>query len=115
MKRELLDKLTSEPKIAYFSMEIGLQSDMPTYSGGLGVLAGDTLRAAADLGLPLVGVTLLHRRGYFRQRLAPDGQQIEEPGTWDPEHLLQAVEGRVVLQLENTAVHVRAWRYDISG
>ena len=55
--------------IAYFSMEIGLASDMPTYSGGLGVLAGDTIRAAADLKVPIVAVTLLHRKGYFFQRL----------------------------------------------
>jgi starch phosphorylase len=53
--------------VAYFSMEIALDEGMPTYSGGLGVLAGDTLRSAADLGVPMVGVTLLHRKGYFRQ------------------------------------------------
>jgi CRP-like cAMP-binding protein len=58
--------------IAYLSMEVGLDSGMPTYSGGLGVLAGDTLRAAADLGLPMVGITLLHRKGYFRQALDSD-------------------------------------------
>ena len=58
--------------IAYFSMEIGLVSDMPTYSGGLGVLAGDTIRAAADLKVPMVAVTLLHRKGYFYQRLDSD-------------------------------------------
>src|SRR5581483_6288261 len=55
--------------VAYFSMEIGIDPDVPTYAGGLGVLAGDFIRAAADLGLPLVAVTLLHRKGYFRQRL----------------------------------------------
>ena len=55
--------------IAYFSMEVGLDPGLPTYSGGLGVLAGDTLRSAADLALPVVGVTLAHRRGYFRQHL----------------------------------------------
>jgi len=58
-------------------MEIGLLTDMPTYSGGLGVLAGDTIRAAADLKLPLVAVTLLHRRGYFYQRLDSEGRQTE--------------------------------------
>ena len=55
--------------VAYFSMEVGMRAFVPTYSGGLGVLAGDTLRAAADLCLPIVGVTLLHRKGYFRQSL----------------------------------------------
>ena len=63
-----------KPWVAYFSMEIALEPDMPTYSGGLGVLAGDTLRSAADLGLPVVGVTLAHRKGYFRQRLDREGQ-----------------------------------------
>ena len=53
------------PRVAYFSMEIGLESGMPTYSGGLGVLAGDTIRSAADLDVPMVAVSLLHRRGYF--------------------------------------------------
>jgi starch phosphorylase len=65
--------------VAYFSMEVGLDSSMPTYSGGLGVLAGDTLRAAADLGLPMIGVTLLHRKGYFRQSLDAGGNQTESP------------------------------------
>lgn len=65
--------------IAYFSMEIGLEAEMPTYSGGLGVLAGDTIRAAADLKIPLVAVTLLHRKGYFYQRLDATGWQSEEP------------------------------------
>ena len=69
----------TEGVIAYFSMEIALDSRIPTYSGGLGVLAGDTLRAAADLGVPMVGVTLLHRQGHFTQRLEADGTQREEP------------------------------------
>jgi starch phosphorylase len=63
-------------------MEIGLEASMPTYSGGLGVLAGDTIRAAADLKLPMVGMTLLHRKGYFYQRLDARGQQTEEPVHW---------------------------------
>ena len=54
-------------KVAYFSMEIDLDEGMPTYSGGLGILAGDTIRAAADLKIPLVAVTLLHRQGYFQR------------------------------------------------
>jgi Acetokinase family len=78
------------PLVAYFSMEIALQSDIPTYSGGLGMLAGDTIRAAADLRLPMVGVSLVHRKGYFRQRLDPSGWQTEEPatGSVDPGLLL---------------------------
>jgi starch phosphorylase len=64
--------------VAYFSMEIAITPAMPTYGGGLGVLAGDTLRAAADLGLALVAVTLAHRKGYFKQRLDENGVQSEE-------------------------------------
>ncbi|HET9533590.1 MAG TPA: alpha-glucan family phosphorylase, partial [Blastocatellia bacterium] len=63
--------MREQPVIAYFSMEIGLESGMPTYAGGLGVLAGDTVRAAADLSMPVVAMTLLHRKGYFHQRFDP--------------------------------------------
>ena len=72
-----------DARIGYFSMEIALQSDIPTYSGGLGVLAGDTLRSAADLGLPMVGITLVSHAGYFRQEIDDQGRQIEHPDTWD--------------------------------
>ena len=65
-------------------MEIALAPDIPSYSGGLGVLAGDTLRSAADLRLPLVGVTLVSRMGYFRQELDSEGRQSEQPAAWDP-------------------------------
>jgi glycogen phosphorylase len=74
--------------IAYFTMEIGLDVGMPTYSGGLGVLAGDTIRSAADLKVPLVAVTLLHRKGYFYQRLDSAGRQYEEPDAWVVEDFL---------------------------
>ena len=74
--------------IAYFSMEICLEQAIPTYSGGLGVLAGDTLRSAADLEVPMVAVTLLHRKGYFTQTLEADGQQHEAPVLWSPETCL---------------------------
>ena len=80
----------SMPKqtIAYFSMEIALAPEIPTYSGGLGVLAGDTVHSAADLRVPMAAVTLLYRRGYFRQRLDPDGTQREEPVTWAVERVM---------------------------
>lgn len=101
--------------IAYFSMEIAIDPRMPTYSGGLGVLAGDTLRSAADLGLPVAAVTLLHRRGYFLQHLNPQGQQWEEEQVWAPEQLLTEEEPRVVITIEGRAVQVRAWRYELQG
>ncbi|HCA46926.1 MAG TPA: alpha-glucan family phosphorylase, partial [Armatimonadetes bacterium] len=68
-----------EEAIAYFSMEIGISADIPTYSGGLGVLAGDTARAAADLSIPMIVVTLLYRNGYFEQYLDANGNQTEAP------------------------------------
>ena len=74
----------SKRLVAYFSMEIALENAMPTYSGGLGVLAGDTIRAAADLRLPMVAISLLYRKGYFTQRLADDGSQTQEPVEVDP-------------------------------
>jgi len=89
-----------ERLIAYFSMEIALLPEVPTYSGGLGVLAGDTLRAAADLGVPMVGVTLLHRKGYFYQRLDPRGWQSEEPVEWVVEDHLEELPQRVSVKIE---------------
>ncbi|MFZ0271260.1 MAG: alpha-glucan family phosphorylase [Acidobacteriaceae bacterium] len=102
--------------VAYFSMEIAVVPEFPTYSGGLGVLAGDTLRAAADMGLPLAAVTLAHRKGYFRQHLDPTtGLQTEEPQPWSPETILAAEEPVVTVTLEGRPVAVRAWRYDLEG
>ena len=68
-----MNEIKPKESIAYFSMEIGLESKTPTYSGGLGMLAGDTIRSAADMGIPLVAVTLLHRKGYFTQHLDAGG------------------------------------------
>jgi starch phosphorylase len=84
MNNVCLSELIKEPKIAYFSMEIGIHNDIPTYSGGLGVLAGDTIRAGADLKLPMVAVTLLTKKGYFIQELDEHGKQTERPVSWDP-------------------------------
>jgi starch phosphorylase len=101
--------------VAYFSMEIALENAMPSYSGGLGVLAGDTIRAAADLRLPMVAVCLLYRKGYFSQRLAEDGTQTEEPVTWRVEDFLEEEDARVTVPLENRRVELRAWRYTVKG
>lgn len=95
-------------------MEIGLQNDIPTYSGGLGILAGDTLRAAADMALPLVAVTLVHREGYFHQKIE-GGRQIEEKASWSPEDRVERVDHTVTIQLEGHDIHVTAWRYHIEG
>jgi starch phosphorylase len=100
--------------IAYFSMEIGLEPHIPTYSGGLGVLAGDTLRAAADMGLPYAGVTLLYRDGYFTQKLV-DGQQVETITAWKPEDVLDEMPQRGYVPIEGRRVHVRAFRLMLKG
>jgi len=96
-------------------MEIALENHIPTYSGGLGVLAGDTIRAAADIRLPMVAVSLLYRKGYFRQRLSEEGAQTEEPVEWAVEKHLQEEEPRVSVTLEGRKVELRAWRYTVKG
>ena len=96
-------------------MEIALEPDIPTYSGGLGILAGDTLRSAADLGVPLVAVTLAYRKGYFRQILDQAGNQFEEPQEWSPENQLTAAKTQVMVEIEGRPVAVRAWKYTITG
>jgi starch phosphorylase len=103
------------PLVAYFSMEIGLESGMPTYSGGLGVLAGDTIRSAADLEVPMVAVSLLHRRGYFFQRVDPHGQQSEEPVAWPVNDFVELIDEQATVDIEGRTVHVRAWRYRVKG
>jgi len=101
--------------VAYFSMEIALEAGMPTYSGGLGVLAGDTIRSAADLKVPMVAVTLLYRKGYFTQRLDSSGWQTEEPVNWKVERFLQERPERTSVKIEGRTVYIRAWRYDVVG
>lgn len=104
-----------ENRVAYFSMEIALESKIPTYSGGLGVLAGDTIRSAADVGLPLVAVTLLHRKGYFTQRLDPNGWQREEPVIWSPDQFLEKRSEQVSVSIEGRSVRIGAWEYQVTG
>jgi starch phosphorylase len=101
--------------IAYFSMEICLEQMLPTYSGGLGVLAGDTLRSAADLGVPMVAVTLAHRSGYLVQHLDAEGKQTETPSVWHPDQVLEPCEPTVTVEIEGRTVRVRAWKYEVKG
>src|SRR5271169_2394237 len=103
------------PKIAYFCMEIALDPSIPSYGGGLGILAGDMLRSAADLEVPMVAVSLCHRKGYFRQRLDEKGCQTEESDSWSPEKLLRPVAGTATIRIDGREVLVRAWRYDVHG
>lgn len=103
------------PRIAYFSMEVAITAEMPTYSGGLGVLAGDFLKSAADLRAPMVGVTLLHRHGYFRQHLDPAGRQTEESSPWIVGRYLRELSERAHVTIEGRSIAVRAWQYDLRG
>ena len=101
--------------IAYFSMEIALEPAMPTYSGGLGMLAGDTIRSAADLKVPMVAVTLLHRKGYFSQKLDQSGWQTETPADWIVDKFCQEQPARAQITIEGRTVHLRAWQYTVKG
>ena len=111
----IIEKYIKEPKIAYFSMEIGLRPDIPTYSGGLGVLAGDTLRSAADLNLPFVAVTLIYRKGYFHQKIDDKGHQIELSAEWDPSLLMTTAPEKVTVAMEGKPVYIQAWIYFVES
>ncbi len=113
-------QLGSEPpdrheRIAYFTMEAGISHQIPTYAGGLGILAGDTLKSYADLHVPAVGVTLLNKNGYFYQVLDPQDRQLEEPVHWSPEDFMKLMEPRVSVQVEGRAVLLQAWQLLVHG
>lgn len=110
----LLEGFLQEPRVAYFSMEIALRSEIPTYSGGLGVLAGDSMRSAADLDLPMIGVTLVSRAGYFRQGIA-DGRQVESPDPWQPEQWCRRLPARVAVPIGDRDVWIGAWLHTVQG
>jgi starch phosphorylase len=105
----------TDRKIAYFSMEIALAKALPTYSGGLGMLAGDSLRSAADTGVNLVAVSLVHRRGYFEQHLDGQGQQTESDVVWSPEAMLPSAGQTVAIQMQGRTITLQAWRFDVVG
>ncbi|GAA1075866.1 alpha-glucan family phosphorylase [Tsukamurella spumae] len=106
--------------IAYFSMEFGVSQTLPNYSGGLGVLAGDHLKAASDLGLPLIALGLMYRHGYFQQSLSADGWQLEQYPELDPEQLplrpvtLSSGQQLVVsVPLEGRVLSAAVWRAEV--
>jgi len=107
-KRRFLER----PKIAYFSMEVGIKSEIPTYSGGLGVLAGDVIRSGADLKIPLVAVTLVSRKGYLRQEITEEGEQLEYPDEWDPSKYMTSLSPTVNVRIGDRDVKIRAWLYE---
>ncbi|HZM00753.1 MAG TPA: alpha-glucan family phosphorylase, partial [Planctomycetota bacterium] len=102
-------------RYAYFSMEVGVDPRLPTYAGGLGILAGDMLKTFADMQVPAVGVSLLHRAGYFEQTLDAEGGQHESAVGWEPAALLRPLPNRIEVSIRGRAVAIGAWRYDVRG
>ena len=102
-------------KIAYFSMEIGLSNDIHTYNGGLGILAGDVIRSSADLRIPLVGITLVSKKGHFRQEITSEGKQVEHPDPWEPSDHMQLLSTEVKVQIQKRDVHIKPWRYTVKS
>jgi starch phosphorylase len=111
----MLDEFIHDPRVAYFTMEIALRPEIPTYAGGLGILAGDTVRSAADLELPLVAVSLVCRAGHFRQELDAQGRQLERFTPWQPADFAHALDAKIAVTIEGRAVWVGAWLYVHEG
>ena len=110
-----VEKQNGSPKIAYFSMEIGIDERIPSYSGGLGVLSGDTIKSCADLNLPLVAVTLLSEKGYFYQKIDEEGNQHEVPMQFNPEDFLIELPTKTSVDIEGRTVQLRVWLYEYHG
>jgi starch phosphorylase len=111
----MLTEFVHEPRIAYFSMEIALRNEIQTYAGGLGILAGDTMRSAASLELPMVAVSLASHAGYFHQEIDTRGRQIEHAATWDIRRWAQPIDAKIAVQIEGRTVWIGAWLYVIQG
>jgi starch phosphorylase len=111
----MLDEFIHEPRVAYFSMEIALRNEIPTYAGGLGILAGDTVRSATDLDLPMVAVSLVSRAGYFRQEIDAHGRQLEHPANWDPVQWAKPLDAKIAVPIDGRTVWIGAWLYVLEG
>tara|TARA_R110002153_G_scaffold268550_1_gene433390 strand:- start:878 stop:2566 length:1689 start_codon:yes stop_codon:yes gene_type:complete len=111
----MLAQINNMPRVAYFSMEIAFHEAIPTYSGGLGVLAGDAMFSAADLELPIVAVTLASHEGYFHQSLDGDGRQQESAENWNIAEYARSLDAKVCVHLEGEKVWVGAWLYELKG
>ena len=114
-KNQKKNQVNGTPKIAYFSMEIGIDERIPSYSGGLGVLAGDSIKSCADLHVPIVGVTLLSEKGYFYQKIDDQGNQIELPIRFNPSDYLTLLPSKTKVQIENRDVSLQVWLYEYKG
>ena len=111
----MLDEFIHTPCVAYFSMEIALRNEIPTYAGGLGVLAGDTVRSAVDLTIPMVAVSLVSRAGYFQQQIDSQGRQVEHAVFWEPERWARALDAKIAVPIDGRTVWISAWLYVVEG
>lgn len=109
---DCMKSFIENPRIAYFTMEVGITSEIPTYSGGLGVLAGDTIKSSADLKVPLVAVTLVSRKGYVKQTITDEGWQLDYPDEWDPSKILKLLPNTIKIKMGGRDVMVQAWLYE---
>jgi len=114
IKMNHLDQFLHSTHIAYFTVEIALRPEIHTYSGGLGVLAGDMARSCADLELPVVFVSLISRAGYLRQKVNGDGCQIDLADPWEPSEWMQPLDAMVAVAIEGHEVWIRPWLYSLS-
>ncbi|MFI5303349.1 MAG: alpha-glucan family phosphorylase [Nitrospiria bacterium] len=111
----MIEEFIKDPRIAYFSMEIAIRNEIPTYSGGLGIIAGDSIRSGADLELPLVAVSLVSQEGYFRQEIDGTGNQVEKADTWDPARFTTPLGAKISVQIEGREVWIKSWLYILEG
>ncbi|MGZ8982634.1 MAG: alpha-glucan family phosphorylase [Methylotenera sp.] len=111
----MLEEFIHSPRVAYFSMEIALRNEITTYAGGLGVLAGDMVRSAVDLMIPMVAVCLVSRAGYFRQQIDDQGRQVELADFWQPELWAKSLDAKVAVSIEGRSVWIGAWLYVVEG
>jgi len=105
---------TDRIRIAYFTMEVGINANINTYSGGLGILAGDMLRSCADLELPVVGISLLYKKGFFKQKIE-NGEQREEEQNWDPSQFMEKLSNKAIIKIGDQDVHIGCWLYKFKG
>ena len=113
--RSIMERDPAFRSVAYFSMEIGLKESIPTYSGGLGVLAGDILKSAGDLGVPMVAITLLYKKGYFIQSFDQNGWQQEKAAQWNPARELTLLPNKISITLQGREIQLSVWCYEIIG
>ena len=101
-------------KVAYFSAEIGIDPELKTYSGGLGILSGDTLKSMADLEVPLCAVTLLYKHGYFKQKIEHN-TQLECEDSWEFQKFLKDTGKEIGMHISGVALRIKIWEYRYKG